>query len=392
MRRLTVMHVITKLDAGGAQETAVALCAGLDSARFDVTLVAGPDRGTGGDMWRRADELGVRTVRVARLVRAIRPTSDVAALVALWRLFRHERPDIVHTHSSKAGVLARVAARLAGVPTLVHTVHGWSFRDFQPGPIQGLYLHLERLLARVTTWIVVVAESDRRIGLANRIGVDAQYVLVRSGVDLEAFRPSRGRRGRARSSLGLPPDAVVVGTVTRLGEPKDPETTVRAFAAVRRLVPQARLVVVGDGPHRPNIEALVDGLALDDAVHLLGARDDVAELLPALDVFVLTSLSEGLPRVLVEAMAAHVPVVATDVGGVGELVIDGETGVLVPPAAPDALADAIVAVLADPVGADGRRDAAVERVGPFDARAMVQSIEELYCRRPLARTSRVATT
>lgn len=379
--RPKVLNVITKLAVGGAQETALAYCAGLDPARWETVLVAGPERSPEGDLFDEAAAQGVRVVTVGRLRRAVRPVADVRAVADLVRLFRRERPDIVHTHSSKAGLLGRLAARIAGVPVVVHTVHGWSFHDGMSRVGRTVAVGLERVAARWTWPMVVVTEVDAEIGLAAGIGQPAQYALVRSAVDVGRLRlggAAAGGRRAARLALGIPEGVPVVGTVTRLCRQKDPETLLRAARLLAELRPDARLVIVGDGPLRSEVERRVDELGLAAQVTLLGRRSDVDRLLPAFDAFVLSSAWEGLPRVVVEAMAAGVPVVSTDVGGIAEAVEDGVSGLLVPSGDGVALANALLRVLADPALAARLRAEASRRVDEFDLGPMVDRLDDLY--------------
>ena len=378
-RPLTVCHVITKLDVGGAQDTAVELCARLDRGRYRTVLVAGPWEGGDGPMADEARSRGVDVRIVPNLVRPLSPVRDVRAVAALVRLFRDLRPDVVHTHSSKAGIVGRLAARLAGVPVVVHTVHGWSFNDRMGRLRRWTYRALERRAARRTDALVVVCDRDRRRGLDARIGADDTYALVRSGIDVRAF-DRWVDPAVARSMLDLPLAGPVVGSVTRLTRQKDPLTFVRAAAAIRRAVPDANFVLVGDGPLRADVEKEAAELGLLDQLVVAGVRRDVAAVLPAFDVFVLSSLWEGLPRVVLEAMAAGVPVVATDVDGVGEAVVDGRTGRLVPPADPHALAAATVALLDDPGHAAQVAELARYRLAGFTVEAMVNDTDALYRR------------
>ena len=373
-----VAHVITRLAVGGAQETALRCCSLLDRECYRPLLVTGPEAGREGDLHGEAARRAVPVVVVPSLRRALRPWADAVALVSLVRLFRRERPGIVHTHSSKAGVLGRLAARLAGVPVVVHTVHGWSFHEGMSRAVRAPVVALERLAARWTSALVVVAERDREEGLRAGIGEPGQYALVRSGIDLSAHRVGPGAAARARAQLGLPAGVPLVGTVTRFYPQKDPSTLVAAMARVLDTVPAARLVVVGDGPLRPEVEALVARLGIASQVTLLGWCDRVAQVLPAFDVFVSTGRWEGLPRAVVEAAAAGVPVVATDVGGTREVVVDGETGLLVPPADPDRLARALTRLLTTPELRLRLRRAAAAAVAEFDAEVMIERLESLY--------------
>lgn len=364
--RIRIVHVITKLDVGGAQETVLATCRLIDPTRYEVTVVCGPEVGAGGGELRTEVERYVPVTVEPSLRRALHPLRDVVAVGRLARGWRHQRPAIVHTHSSKAGVVGRLAAALAGVPVRVHTVHGWSFREHQGRPLRMMYMALERAMARLTTVIVCVAESDRQAGLAARIGRDAQYRVIRSGVDVE---------GLSARSPSARPVAGPILTVTRLSPPKDTATLVRALA---RLQHPTTLEVAGEGHDIAALQDLVRSLGLADRVRFLGVRRDVPELLQRAQVFVLSSRSEGFPRAVLEAMAAGVPVIASRVGGVSEVVEHERTGLLVEAGRPDLLASAIDAVLGDPLLADRLRAAASEAVQPFSDRAMVDSLRSAY--------------
>ncbi|HVF13216.1 MAG TPA: glycosyltransferase family 4 protein [Acidimicrobiales bacterium] len=376
--RAKVLNVITKLSVGGAQETALRYCSLLDPARWDTALVAGPESSPEGDLFEEAARLHVRRLTIPTLARRLRPLADLRAVVDLFRLFRRERPDIVHTHSSKAGLVGRLAARLAGVPVVLHTVHGWSFQGGMSPAGRRMTIACERLAAKWTTALVVVAARDAEVGLAARIGRPDQYALVRSAIDVDRLRRTAGSRAEARLAFGIPDGAPVVGTVTRLCRQKDPETLLRAHRRVVDHRPDAHLVVVGDGPLRAEVEAMVDDLRLRPHVTLLGPRSDVAALLPGFDVFVLSSRWEGLPRVIVEAMAAGVPVVSTEVGGISEAIEDQESGLLAPAGDAAALGDAAVRVLDDPSLAARLRRAAQVDVEEFDVGVMVDRLDDLY--------------
>lgn len=391
-----MFNVITKLAVGGAQETALSYCSQLDPDRWAMTLVTGPELSPEGDLFEEAGRRGVPVLTVPSLRRRIRPLADTRAVVELVRLFRRERPDIVHTHSSKAGLIGRLAARIAGVPVVVHTVHGWSFHDGMSPVARTVAVTLERLAARWTWPLVVVAEIDAEIGVAAGIGQPAQYTVIRSAVDVDRLRRAAGSRASARAALGIPEGVPVAGTVTRLCRQKDPETLLRAARLTAELQPDARFVVVGDGPLRPQVERLLDELDLRDHVTLLGRRSDVEALLPGFDAFVLSSRWEGLPRVVIEAIAVGVPVVSTDVGGIAEAVEDQVSGLLVPPGDAVSLANALVRVLAEPgLGARLRANAAT-RVDEFDVGTMTDSLDDLYSgllagRRSRPRRRRIAT-
>jgi len=373
-----VCHVITRLIVGGAQENTVLTCAGLARAGHRCLLVTGPQTGPEGDLRGEAEQLEVPVCVVPSLVREVAPRRDLAAVLRLRRIFERSRPRIVHTHSSKAGILGRLAARWARVPVVVHTVHGWGFHGSTPPTRRAAYVAVERLVARWTARLVVVSERDRTAGLGDRIGTPGQYTLIRSGVDLAPFREARRHRAAIRASLGLPPTAPVIGAVTRLAAQKDPTTLVRAAGAVLRDLAGAHLVVVGDGPLRGECERLVAALGIAPRVRLTGIRRDVAALMGAFDVLALTSLWEGLPRVIPQAMAAGVPIVASAVDGVTEVIEDGRTGLLVPPGNPDVLAGRLRALLLEPGRGQALAARAGARAGEFELDEMLRRLDALY--------------
>ena len=373
--RIRVAHVITRMIVGGAQETVLLAATLADRGRFEPVIVCGPQTGSEGSLHDQARRRGVELVVVPELVREIDPRRDARVIPALAALFRARRFDVVHTNSSKAGIVGRVAARRAHVRGVVHTVHGWPFHDHQSTTAATVWRLLERRTARLADRLVVVAEADRDKGLAAGVGVASQYVTVRSGLELAGYGPDPAAADEVRSSLGIPVHAPVIGAVNRLSAQKDPLTLIDTFALVARTVPDAHFVVAGDGPLRAEVQSRVDAARLDDRVHLLGLRDDVPRLLTAFDVFVTTSRWEGLPRTVLAAMATGVPVVATPVDGILDVVVDGVTGVLAPVGRPDLLAVAAVRALRD---GDQLAIQAGARVTEFGAEQMVRTLERLY--------------
>jgi glycosyltransferase involved in cell wall biosynthesis len=376
-RPLRVCHVITRLIVGGAQEAAIYACAYVDQGSFSSVLVAGPQTGAEGDLRDLAGGLGVPIVQAPSLVREIAPGRDVRALRQLRRVFRELRPDVVHTHSSKAGLLGRLAARRERVPTIVHTVHGWSFHDQMAPLTRAAYVRLERRAARWTDRIVTVSTLDREKGLAARVGVSSQYRTIHELNDLRRYSAGDHTRSAARASLGLPLDSFVVGAVGRLSEQKDPQTWVRAASLVAAQAPDARFVMIGDGDLRAVTERAAAELGVADRLLLTGLRDDVPAILPAMDVLLLTSRWEGLPLVIPQAMAAGVPVVATAVDGNREIVHDGENGLLAPPGDPELLAGAVLR-LRDHDLACRLVDGGSETARDFSLERTIPQLEQLY--------------
>ena len=370
--RPRLLLLVTLAEVGGAQ-TYIALLLPALVEEFDVTVAAyGP-----GPLQETTPAAGARFVPLVHVRRAVNPWRDLLGLVELYRLCRRERPAIVHANSSKAGVLGRIAAALARVPVRVFTVHGWAFAAHR-GLAGRLYLWAERLVRPLTTVIVCVSETERAVGLAAHTCTAKRTAVVRNAVDVAAA-PQAAHDDRE-------PQLISVG---RFKYPKDFATLVDALA---RLEPPARALLVGDGPERMAIEAEVRRLGLAGRVTLAGERGDVPELLAASDVFVLSSRSEGLPMSVLEAMAAGLPVVASSVGGVPELVVEGETGFLVPVGDAAALAAALERLIADQelrrrLGRAGRRRVEAE----FDLGRFRTAHVELY-RHELERCGLVTPT
>jgi glycosyltransferase involved in cell wall biosynthesis len=359
-RRPRVLIVITLAEVGGAQTYVAQLLPAL-AARYDVAVAAGGS----GPLRDTAKAIGVRFLPLRHLRRPLSPLRDLLALIELILLIRRERPDVLHANSSKAGVLSRLAAVVARVPIRIFTVHGWAFEAYS-GPASWVYRWADRLAGLCTTLTICVAEHERSTGVSAHTCRRGRTVVIRNAVDV-APAPKAGLNGGT-------PRLVTVG---RLKAPKDFGTLTRALAALPSGSFEA--LIVGDGPDRPRVEAEVERFGLVQAVRLLGERPDVPELLASSDVFVLASASEGLPVSVAEAMAAGLPVVASAVGGVPELVVDGETGLLVPPGDPELLASALGSLLADPglrrrMGSSGRERA--EEL--FDLAAFLRAHVELY--------------
>jgi glycosyltransferase involved in cell wall biosynthesis len=357
-----ILYVITLAETGGAQ-TYVANLLPAVCPRADVIVAAhGP-----GPLREATSSAGARFVALRHVRRPLHPAHDVLGLLELVALMRRERPAIVHANSSKAGILGRLAAAITGVPVRVFTVHGWAFKAHAGVPSR-LYRWADRLMAPLTTVTICVAEGERTAGLAAGTCRAERTVVIPNAV------PAGSVPRAARD--GDPPRIAWVG---RLAEPKDPLTLVRALA----LLPSGSFCAAfaGDGPGRVAVERERCALGLEGAAELLGERSDVPALLARSDVFVLASRSEGAPLSVLEAMAAGLPVVASRVGGIPEIVVDGETGVLVEPGDPRPLADALGRLLGDArlrarMGDAGRRRV-LER---FDVEAVRRRHLDLYAR------------
>ncbi len=379
MRTLNVLHVITHFAVGGATEPTITTCRYLDPARFESVILSGATDADQQTMLPQAAAAGVRVEILPSLRRPLRPWADRRAYRDLVAWMRGGHWDVVHTHGSKAGVLGRLAAARAGVPIILHNVHGWGHHGHMHPWLRRVYVLAERRAARVTDRFILDAAANREKGLADGIGRFEQYVTVYNGIDIGRFRDVRVDRAALRESLGIPAEAPVVGTVGRLAAQKAPGDFVRMAAAIHARRPDAHFVFVGGGPLQTETEAQIEQAGLQGVVHLLGYRDDVPELLRVFDVFALTSLWEGLPRVFAQAMCARLPIVATHVDGAAEAIREGENGFLVPPGQPLVQAERVLQLLDDPALGASMGLRGLGLVAPqFDERAMVRRFEEIY--------------
>jgi len=376
--RIRVLHPITRLIIGGAQENTMLTAQLLDNAEWDVTIISGPQTGVEGSLIETVQEQGIPLTLEPTLVRELNPVKDLLAVFRLMRFMKQGGYTIVHTHSSKAGIVGRWAAKLAGVPVIVHTVHGWAHHDRQHPLLRAYYILMEKLTLPITDKLIVVSALNIEKGLQDGIGNASDYVVIRSGIELDRFGHPQVAREVTRQTLGIPLDAPVVGTVTRLSPQKAPLDFVRAAGMVAKARPETYFVMVGDGPLRADVEALAAEVGIRDHLVLTGLRRDVPELMATFDLFALSSLWEGLPRVLPQAMATGLPLVATATDGSAEAVIDGVNGLLVPPGEPEQLAQALIRLLNDPVLARQMGAAGLAQVDEFSDKRMVSQIEALY--------------
>ena len=371
----TVCHIITKLELGGAQQNTLFTVSHLDPAKFRPVLITG-EPGLLDDEARKL--AGVEFHQIPSLVRGIRPLSDLRALLALAWLLRRIKPAIVHTHSSKAGILGRAAAWLAGVPVIIHTIHGFGFTRYQRAIVSRAFIALERLAAKVTTRFFAVSDVNRQLGVEIGLFPESRCAVIRSGVDVVTIQRLEVDTTAKKRELGLEPGRPVVGMVAPMKPQKAPMDFVRVAARVAKKKPETQFLFVGDGELRQDMEAEIVRLDLAKSFRLAGWRRDVPAIMRCLDVFVLTSLWEGLPRVYLEALASGVPVVGTRVDGAAEVVRDGINGYLLAPGDVQGLAERVLALLANPtLAADmGRRG---ESLPPeFDIHDMVRRHEQEY--------------
>jgi len=342
MRKINILYVITKLELGGAQRQLLAIIRNIDREKYNPFLFTTKE----GILVQEAASIqGLNIIYCNYLTRPLNPIFDFLAFLQIYRFLKRSPIDIVHTHSSKAGILGRWAAYLAKVKIIVHTVHGWSFYFFQATPLRRIFILLERVTAIVTDCIVVVSQHDKDVGLKNKIGHYSKYQLVRYGINRKDFDVHQN--SSIREKIGLSPKDLVVGMVACLKPQKAPEDFVEVARLVHQNLSEVKFLLVGDGKLRKKVEKLIRRYNLSDTIKLLGWRKDVPLLLAAMDICVLTSLWEGLPIFVLEALASGKPVVATDTGGIKEVVVDGKTGYILKPHDVAGIAEKIILLLRD---------------------------------------------
>jgi glycosyltransferase involved in cell wall biosynthesis len=371
-QRIEVAQVVTRFIAG-AGGVALRGVLPLDPARYRVTIITGE----GGPLTDRAEAAGLEVVILPSLVAPLSPRDDVTALRQLTEVCRTGRYDVVHTHSAKAGALGRIAAHRAEVPLIVHTYHGFPFHEFQNPVRKAAYIGIERRLARITDAVLAIGTGVATEALRRGLARPSTLRTIAPVVEATTIPRTAASRAAARAELGISESTAVVGTVGRIDYQKAPEHLIAATARLRHT--DAIAVWIGSGPGLAEATELVRRAGLVERFLFAGERADVASLLPAFDVFAMASRYEGLPCAVVEAMRCGVPVVATAVNSVPDLVVPGESGVLVPPGRPDLLAAAIDGVLDDRRTAE--RLVAQARIlagSNFDSERLAEVLDQVY--------------
>lgn len=371
-----ILLVITQSDIGGAQRYVVTLARDLAKRGASVTIASGQP----GPMIDEAASAGINTLVVPSLVRPIRLPTDLRAIVELTRLIRRGKFDVVHLNSTKAGIVGRIAARLAGVKIVFFTVHGLVLNEPLSRPSFVLYWLLEWAGARLSTRIFASSDADRIALQRLHIARDERVTVIRNGIALtrDSGVPGVVAKRVARAALGIPEHGAVVGTVANLYRTKALDVLIEAAPLVVERHPGVKICIVGEGHERSQLEAKIACLGLNGRVILLGGLTNPREILPAFDLFVLPSRKEGLPFALLEAMDASLPTVATRVGGVPEVITD-DCGLLVEKEDPTALAQALLALLENPDLARELGTAARRRIQTkFNEDSMLEQTASVY--------------
>jgi len=378
-RKIKILRIITKLSIGGSSIHSILLTAHMDRGLFDSILIRGEQEKNGGDLGDLIKEKKLKPQVISELVREISLTKDIVAFWKLYRLIRKKKPDIVHTHSSKAGILARLAAKIGGVPIILHTFHGHVFHGYFGTLKSKIFLIIEQLLARISTRIIAVSPQQKKELVNLGISSSDKITHIYLGLELTPFLSAKKEKGKLRSELNINNSSHLVGIVGRLAPVKGHTYFLRACKKVLDFLPRTKFIIVGGGPLKKDMEELANQLNIKESVYFLGFRRDLAKIYSDLDLVVLSSLNEGTPVSVIEAMTVGKPVIATKVGGVVDIMDDGVNGMIVPPKNENALASAIVHLLKNP---EVRKRLALNspsKVYPFlNYTRLVKDMEELY--------------
>ncbi len=386
------MHIITRLDKGGSAETVLLICRGVAENKYEMVLIYGLSQDFDKTLLSTTPLLPFTFYLLPSLVREISPVKDIIAFWKIYKIIKKEKPDIVHTHTSKAGFIGRWAAWFLRLTTydlrlmkIIHTPHGHIFYGYY-GKLKSLFfLLLERVTAKITNQLVALTEGEKNESLAFGVGRPKQWTVIHSGVEMTANR-GQGAGDRLRTSLDIPEDAIVIGTVSRL----EPVKGIKYFVDAVRLITKSlnrsiSFLIVGDGSERKSLELRVESLEIKDKIIFTGMRNDVMDLLSIMDIYVQPSLNEGMGKTIVQAFSLGKPVVATSVQGIPYLIKDEETGLLVPPKSSEKLAEAVIRLInrreqRKKIGADAKKFVfeSVDGFPRFSIERMLVLLDKLY--------------
>ena len=374
MKKIRVLNIHTLPVISGSGLAVCLMMTGLDKDRYEVEFACA----SGGPLIDKVSQAGIKVFRLRNLVQPIRPVSDILALIEMIFLIIRRRYTIVHTHNSKAGIIGRVAAKISGVPVIVHTIHGFAFHDFEKPFKKRIFIWIERLAALFTDRLFVISIPLREWGLKVGIGGPEKYALNYDGIEVEKFAKEFDQV-KIRGEFGISQDDKVVGMVAKLWEGKGHKYLLEAAVDIVKIIPNVKFMLVGDGYLKEYLTEYVGKLGIFDYVIFTGFREDIPEITSIFDIACLPSLFEGMGRVLLEAQISAKPIVATRVGGIVELVKDNETGFLVRPADVNGLKEAIIRLLEDGALAKKMGEAGRQHLDEkFSSARMVENIDKAY--------------
>lgn len=379
-KKIRILNIITRLELGGPPILLLDIIQRLNKDRFESSIATGITADSKYDMTEFIREKHIEVFTFRSLVRNIHPLKDILALISLFLFIKKGKYDIIHCHTSKGGFIGRFAARLAGSKIIVYSPHGDVFKGYFNNLVTNIFVMLERFAAPFTDNIITLSKKGAERFLEHGIGTRQQLKHIYNGIDIISYKRTKTTRAEKRIELGLGKDDFVCATVGRLVPVKGHQYLIEAIKKVVNKIPSAKFLFIGDGELMPDLLAQTKSLGLCKNILFLGARSDIAEILNCIDIFLLPSLNEGFGIVLVEAMAMKKPVIATNVGGVPEIVVNETTGILLSPKDPEAFSSAIIRLYDTPeismkMGLAGYNRA--RRL--FDITTTVTEFESLYC-------------
>jgi glycosyltransferase involved in cell wall biosynthesis len=377
--RLRILHVITRLDKGGSAENTMLTALGNAAHGHHVSLICGISDIPQSETEERARESGISIIRFNTLVREISPFKDLWTLFRIYLHLKLHPCDVLHTHTSKAGIIARIAGKTAGVKCIIHTPHGHIFYGyFSPAKTRFLTT-IERMVTRKTAAVITLTQHERSDYLDRNIGTPDSVYPVFSGIEMQPYLEADYDRAATRRELGIPRDCYLAGTVARLVHIKNQDLTISAAQLLKKSHPDIYYLFVGDGDMREHLEQRIASLGLRDRFIFTGWRNDIPRMLHAIDLYIMCSHNEGMGRAFVEAQACGLPVIGSRVGGIPEVLVEGETGYLVSPTDHEALAESITRWYNRRHEREEIARRCREWVNPrFSIETMVQSIETLF--------------
>lgn len=379
--KIKVLHAITRLDKGGSSENTLLSAVGLARKGYSVDVIFGETRDVNIQLLHEAEKCGVELIEEADLIRHIHPVRDLFAFLNITHFLRDKKYDIVHTHSSKAGMICRAAAKIAGVKTIIYTPHGHVFYGYFGKVFTSIIILAERIAAFVTDAIIGLTQAECDEWLSFGIGERSKYTAIASGIDFKRLESDLSLSGRdLREELGIPAGKTLVGSIGRFVDIKGYRYFIDAAAVIAKKRDDIYFVLAGDGPLREEYLEMLKTNGLEHRFHLIGWQERAANVIKAMDIFVLSSLNEGMGRVIIEAMCLGKPVIATKVGGVPSVVSD-DTGILIEPGSAEAIEGAISRLMEDPSRARemGRR-AREKAISGYSSDKMVEDLDALYKR------------
>ncbi|MDP8263815.1 MAG: glycosyltransferase family 4 protein [Candidatus Ancaeobacter aquaticus] len=377
--KIKVLHIITRLVHGGAQENTLYTVKLLDKTRYDVSLVSGPSDGDEGSLEHIiTDDNEIEFTVINELIRSPAPIKDFIALYKLFHLMRKNKYDIIHTHSSKAGILGRFAAKLAGIPIIIHTPHGHIFYGYFSAFITNIFIIFERITALFTDKIITLTHRGTEEHVMMNIAPADKFVTIYSGINIRKD-PFSIDINKKKQELNIAKETLVIGNIARLADIKGQKYLIEAMPEICSKVPNCCLILVGDGPAKNELLQVVHNLDIVNKVLFLGLRTDIAELISIMDIFILPSLNEGMGKVLLQSQHLGKPIIATDVGGVREIVTNGVNGFLVTSRDSGSIAQRSIELLKSDAMRTKMGDAGRANVGErFSIETMVKNIASLY--------------